>query len=52
MLRRLVRSFVAVLASFRCRETPELLPRSATRRAVWDNGTNYDIPAYLRRSSV
>lgn len=33
-------------------QTPSACPALATAsrpRAIWDNGTNYDIPTYLRR---
>lgn len=49
MLRHLIHSVAASLPPVSLRWEPLPVPRTAmVRRPVWDDGVNYDIPAYLR----
>ena len=50
MSKRFVHAFITALRAFHADWRTGLL-RSSVRqpRAVWDNGIDYDTPAYLRR---
>jgi hypothetical protein len=52
MLTRFIRTLIVGISFFRPTKKSGLPPRVVMRRPVWDNGTNYDIPTYLRRSAV
>ena len=52
MLNRFFRTFIAAMSFILSSRKSGFPPRAVMRRPVWDNGTNYDIPTYLRRSAV
>ena len=50
MLNRFIRTLITGISFIRSKKKSGFPPRVVVRRPVWDNGTNYDIPTYLRRS--
>jgi hypothetical protein len=52
MLRHIVRTLIAAVSLIPARENSKFPPRVVMRRPVWENGTNYDIPTYLRRKAI
>lgn len=50
MLQRLIHAVAAGIRAFRSDLNGRLLPRTLGQpRPVWDNGTDYDVPTFLRR---
>lgn len=52
MLTRFIRTLITGISFIRSTKKSGLPPRVVMRQPVWDNGTDYDIPTYLRRHSV
>lgn len=48
MLQRIPQAIVVAARAFRESLAPQVTPYS---RPAWDNGTNYDVPTFLRRSA-
>jgi hypothetical protein len=51
MPKRFIHAVIVALMAFRSDWKTNLLPSSmcCPSRPVWDDGTNYDIPTFLRR---
>ncbi len=47
MLKRMPIAMIAASRAYRAALLPEMPVRRP--RPVWDNGTNYDVPTFLRR---
>ncbi len=49
MLKRMHVAVIAAIRAFRAAHQPELILPS---RPAWDNGTNYDVPTFVRRGLI
>ncbi len=49
MLQRIHQAMLAAIRAFRA---TLLTPSIRLPRPAWDNGTNYDVPTFLRRSAT
>ncbi len=49
MLKRVRYALIAAVRAFRAPLLPERSEMTRQPRPVWDNGTNYDVPTFLRR---
>jgi len=49
MLKRMPIAVIAAFQAFRAALLPEIPEAVRRTRPVWDNGTNYDVPTFLRR---
>lgn len=52
MLKRMRVAVIAAIRAFRTSLLQEAPQTVHHPRPVWDNGTNYDVPTVLRRSSM
>ncbi len=52
MLKRVRMAVIAAVRAFRASLLPEMPDATRRPRPVWDNGTNYDVPTFLRRGLI